>query len=93
MATRDTSSWQKAPICDGSSINCDGLTINLVVPRSTRLRARLLFAAQAAAQSVIEDVRWGAAINHGAIVDRLREGGPLFLVGCVEMSIYASSLE
>ena len=33
------------------------------------------FAAQAAAQSVIEDVRWGAAINHAAIVDRLREGG------------------
>jgi len=33
------------------------------------------FAAQAAAQSVVEDVRWGAAINHGAIVDRLREGG------------------
>ena len=24
---------------------------------------------------MIEDVRWGAAINHGAIVDRLREGG------------------
>jgi ectoine hydrolase len=33
------------------------------------------FAAQAAAQSVIEDVRWGAGINHGAIVDRIREGG------------------
>src|SRR5262249_23426657 len=33
------------------------------------------FAAQAAAQSVIEDVRWGTAINHAAIVDRLREGG------------------
>jgi len=33
------------------------------------------FAAQAAAQSVIEDVRWGAAINHAAIVDRIREGG------------------
>ena len=33
------------------------------------------FAAQAAAQSVIEDVRWGAAINHAAIVDRVREGG------------------
>ena len=35
----------------------------------------LAYAAQAAAQSVIEDVRWGAAINHDAIVDRLREGG------------------
>jgi len=33
------------------------------------------FAAQAAAQSVIEDVRWGAAINHAAVVDRLIEGG------------------
>lgn len=33
------------------------------------------FAAQAAAQSVIEDVRWGAGIDHGVIVDRIREGG------------------
>jgi Xaa-Pro aminopeptidase len=33
------------------------------------------FAAQAAAQSVLEDVRWGAAINHAAVVDRLMEGG------------------
>ncbi len=33
------------------------------------------FAAQAAAQSVIEDVRWGAGINHKVIADRIREGG------------------
>ena len=33
------------------------------------------FAAQAAAQSVIEDVRWGAGINHEVIADRIREGG------------------
>jgi len=33
------------------------------------------FAAQAAAQSVIEDVRWGAGIDHAVIADRLREGG------------------
>lgn len=33
------------------------------------------FAAQAAAQSVIDDVRWGAGIDHEVIVARLREGG------------------
>lgn len=33
------------------------------------------FAAQAAAQSVIEDVRWGAGINHAVIADRISEGG------------------
>jgi hypothetical protein len=33
------------------------------------------FAAQAAAQSVIADVRWGAGISHAAVVDRLVEGG------------------
>ena len=33
------------------------------------------FLPQAAAQSEIQDVRWGAGVNHPALVERLKEGG------------------
>jgi Xaa-Pro dipeptidase len=50
----------------------------VVFPRSgepTVFALAYSFAAQAAAQSVIEDVRWGAGIDHEVIAARLREGG------------------
>ena len=33
------------------------------------------FLPQAAAQSDIQDVRWGAGVNHQALVERIKEGG------------------